>query len=129
MSSIDDLLKETEAAKEKCLADRGPFRKKLESILKTFDQYAPVIDVMISHQPHITALVWGSIRGLLGVRISLMIACPLTAQHSTSTPGTWQKQTRNIFPPIGTPWYMYIQGLLFVLQYCLCLKSKTELTR
>ena len=74
VSSINDLLKATEAAKEQCLADRGPFRKKLESILKTFDQYAPVIDVMIEHQPHITALVWGSIRGLLGVSLSLMIA-------------------------------------------------------
>ena len=70
-STLDELLKETEAAKDKCLGKPGPFRKKLESILTTIEQYAQVIDVLIQHHPDITALVWGSLRGLIGVWNSL----------------------------------------------------------
>ena len=69
--TLNDLLKETEAAKEKYFGEMGPFRKKIESILATIEQYAHVIDVLIQHHPDITALVWGSMRGLIGVRKSL----------------------------------------------------------
>ena len=57
-------------------------QRQLETILITFNHYAPVINVMISHQPHVTAIVWGTMRGLLRVSkcysetpISPFIAC------------------------------------------------------
>ena len=69
--TLNDLLKETETANEKYFDEPGPFRKKVESILTTIEQYAHIIDVLIQHHPDITALVWGSMRGLIGVRKSL----------------------------------------------------------
>ncbi|CAN9187941.1 unnamed protein product [Alternaria alternata] len=49
------------------LGDRSEFRKTMESSLLTFNQYATSIDVLVQHQPHVTALIWGAIRTLIQV--------------------------------------------------------------
>lgn len=51
-----------------CPRDQTGFKQALESTLVTLNQYAANIDVLVQHQPHITALVWGSIRILFQVR-------------------------------------------------------------
>jgi len=55
------------------LGDRSEFRKTMESSLLTFNQYATSIDVLVQHQPHVTALIWGAIRTLIQVSLKLVI--------------------------------------------------------
>jgi hypothetical protein len=52
-----------------CNTRKGPWRERLERIIQAANKYAAVVDVMVQHQPHITALVWGAIRLLIGVSV------------------------------------------------------------
>jgi hypothetical protein len=54
-----------------CPKDRSEIRKSLESCLLIFNQYSQSIDILIQHQPYITALIWGSVRTLMQVRLEL----------------------------------------------------------
>jgi hypothetical protein len=50
----------------------------MESALLIFNQYAVSIDVLVQHQPHVTALIWGSIRTLIQVSLRHLILGNLT---------------------------------------------------
>jgi len=65
--SLNDLLASARGAQAGCTAPSGSTRGKLEAIVQVANQYCPVADVMIQTQPHVTAIVWGAIRLLIGV--------------------------------------------------------------
>lgn len=65
--SLKEFILFAEDAKKNCDAGHSIFRKKMDTILLWLSEYCVPIDVMIQHQPHITALVWGSIRCLISV--------------------------------------------------------------
>jgi hypothetical protein len=50
----------------------APKHKKVYEVLKRIEFYVAMGDLMIQHQPHITALVWGSARLLFQVRITVL---------------------------------------------------------
>jgi hypothetical protein len=66
--SLREVVEAAERARDGC-HDRGLVRTRLEQIIQEGIRHAPVVDVMVQHQPHITALVWGSIRLLIDVSI------------------------------------------------------------
>jgi hypothetical protein len=52
---------------------KSDFCKTMKSSLLIFDRYASSIDVLVQHQPHVTALVWGSIRTLIQVSRDMLV--------------------------------------------------------
>jgi len=65
--SLTEVLQAARDAKDKCDRGRSTFRAKMEALLLIFSEYCVTIDIMVEHQPHITALVWGAIRFLISV--------------------------------------------------------------
>lgn len=61
----EDIIEELESAKRLGEASHSGFRGKLKTLLLMFNDYAKPIDIMVQHQPHVTALVWGSLRALM----------------------------------------------------------------
>jgi hypothetical protein len=47
----------------------GSALSKLQSVIQAVHRFAPVVDTFVQNQPHITALVWGSIRFLIQVSL------------------------------------------------------------
>ncbi|KAG9779758.1 hypothetical protein KCU88_g3953, partial [Aureobasidium melanogenum] len=68
--TLDEILHETHRARDKFNQNYGPFRRRFDNILMAFNQYAASIDVMIQQSPHTTALVWGSIRAVIGLVVT-----------------------------------------------------------
>ncbi|KXG48154.1 Tetratricopeptide-like helical [Penicillium griseofulvum] len=69
LSSVDQLI-DFACETKKCAEEKKwKFSSRVDEILLWFNRNATVVDVMIQHQPHITALVWGGIRSLLAVAI------------------------------------------------------------
>lgn len=46
----------------------GKWSTRLNQLLSLVDSYAVIGDVLIQHQPHTTALVWGAFRFIVKVR-------------------------------------------------------------
>ncbi|CZT01742.1 uncharacterized protein RAG0_09217 [Rhynchosporium agropyri] len=69
IKKLDELIDYTRSAKEKVDAGRSKFMKHIDNLLQWFNKYAIIADIMIQHQPSITALVWGAVRGLLVVAV------------------------------------------------------------
>jgi hypothetical protein len=66
--TFSELIKAVHAAKEKSRASESVWRGKIGDAMDQFEHYAPAVDVLIQQQPHITSIVWGSLRLLLHVR-------------------------------------------------------------
>jgi len=49
---------------------------RMKAILKTFNNYALIVDIAIQHSPRITALVWA------GVRATLQVSCDILVPYS-----------------------------------------------
>lgn len=61
-------MKAAEDAKSLRDARRTAFASSMERGLLTVDQYAKAVDVMVQHQPEVTAIIWGSVRAMITVR-------------------------------------------------------------
>ncbi|KAF7507016.1 hypothetical protein GJ744_011040 [Endocarpon pusillum] len=82
MTSIQDIIafreisgkaqfrRSTQLAHERCYAERIPAAASCEKVLRAINKYALVVDVLIQHQPHVTAIVWGLIRFLIQVSVA-----------------------------------------------------------
>ncbi|KAJ4296301.1 hypothetical protein N0V90_006346 [Kalmusia sp. IMI 367209] len=80
--------------------EKSALRKAMEVTVSTFNQYAQVIDVLIQHQPYVTALVWGAVRGLLqvaGQEITVSSVIPQAINKITGEMGRWDQYLR-LFP-------------------------------
>ena len=75
--SLAQLVKATEEAHRVCYSKQTPGIARFQQILLAINKHALVADVLIQHQPQVTALVWGSIRFLIQVLcpLSLPLAC------------------------------------------------------
>ena len=62
--SLEKLLQQVKTAQSKRYGNLSK-QKTLYEAVDSIRQYASIGDVMIQHQPHITALVWGSARLIL----------------------------------------------------------------
>lgn len=97
--SIGDLIDTANDVKRRSQADKSRCRQKFDNILNWFRQYGQVVDVMIQHQPEITALVWGSIRLLLTV----MLARSLLVHPWLMVTIDCCSRARNLRPNHGRP--------------------------
>ncbi len=69
MTDLVSMLETARQAKSLSDARRSDFQQKAESFMTVFNRYAACVDVMIQQSPETTAIVWGSIRFLMGVRL------------------------------------------------------------
>ncbi|CAN9202013.1 unnamed protein product [Alternaria alternata] len=77
--------------------DKSEFRKTMESALLIFNQYAVSIDVLVQHQPHVTALIWGSIRTLIQIaakQIATSTTIAYAAGKIVQDIGRWDEYLR-----------------------------------
>ena len=75
MTTLVSMLDSARQAKSLSDARKSGFQQKAESFMTVFNRYAACVDVMIQQSPETTAIVWGSIRFLMGVRLIDFIHC------------------------------------------------------
>jgi hypothetical protein len=79
--SLFELVIATQEAHRQCYSKNIPGAANFKRVLQAVNKYALVADVLIQHQPHTTAIVWGCIRFLIQVRTCLKP--PVVEAHPT----------------------------------------------
>ena len=68
ISAIQDLEKTIQSKQHRGKDSKvGARMDRMKDILKTFNNYAIIVDVAIQHSPRVTALVWAGVRATLQV--------------------------------------------------------------
>jgi hypothetical protein len=73
LCSLPALVEATKDEREKSGVVTSPAATALRRSIELVHTYAPIADVFIQHQPHITAIVWGCVRFLIEVSVPLAL--------------------------------------------------------
>jgi len=76
ISTIQDLERTIQSKQQRGTESKAKAcMDRMKDILKTFNNYAIIVDVAIQHSPRITALVWA------GVRATLQVSCDILTRR------------------------------------------------
>lgn len=63
---MDIIIQDLQAVYNKAKEEKWALGR-LESIVKSFNEYARIVDVVVGHSPQKTSLIWGGIRFIMQV--------------------------------------------------------------